>query len=280
MGSVAAAVEAVGGIEEEYFLDGIATRYGLVGGTDYSARRTLAGRARRRPGVLPHPDARRAARRPRDLQRRRRRRVEQRVGRRVVHAAEPGRAAAPGRLRGRRRLGTGRRRRRSCARAPLTGEHAVAEAQRPRALRRPASPGRRLLLRHLHAGGAAARAGPPARDRPVGRSRGPPPDRHRRIPVGGAPCVVPDRRAAAHRRVRRVPARRLPELAVLVERGVDARRGAAGRARQHDAAPPVARAGAPRRPRRADHRVELGVGERRVLARTTRTTPSSCAGGR
>jgi len=36
LGSVAAAVEAVGGVEEEYFLDGIATRYGLVEGTGYS----------------------------------------------------------------------------------------------------------------------------------------------------------------------------------------------------------------------------------------------------
>ena len=60
MGSTAEAVEAVGGVEEEWFLEGTATAYGLAdGATQYPTDgRWPAGGHRR--GAVPHPDGRRA----------------------------------------------------------------------------------------------------------------------------------------------------------------------------------------------------------------------------
>ncbi len=57
MGSVADAAEAVGGIEEEYFLEGTATMYALAGSVDrVPDGRSVAGRGDRPAGVVPHAD--------------------------------------------------------------------------------------------------------------------------------------------------------------------------------------------------------------------------------
>ena len=66
---------------------------------------------------------------------------------------------------------------------------------RPRALRRPAPPGRPGVVRHLHARPAArsVRSASTTTRRPAGRARGAAPDRHRWFAVGHAPGHVPER---------------------------------------------------------------------------------------
>ena len=88
---------------------------------------------------------------------------------------------------------------------PGDGAAARSEELRPRALRHARAPRRRLLVRHLHPGCAAARAGPAARDRPDGRSSGRAPRVDGRVAVGVPPGDVPQRDPADHLGVRRVP---------------------------------------------------------------------------
>ena len=174
---------ALGYTNDEYFLEGTARSY--------------AG---------PEPEAffrtRAVVRRPADagaLERQRRRRVVQRLGRarrraRLELPAPPHPARG---LRVRGRLGAARRRRRRRLRI----DPDPAEEGEPGALRRARAPGRRLRVRHLHPGGARDRARATLLGGLVPRAR----PRGGRVAVGDVPRHVRELGRRRCARLRRLP---------------------------------------------------------------------------
>ena len=211
------------------------------------------------PRGLPYPDARASSRRPGRLQRHGHRGVEQRLWRRAVCRRARRAPVDRGRLRRGRRLGpVGRRRGQAwSAHRPAT---AGVEGQRSRALRLVAPAWRRLLLRHLHAGGTAAGSRPTSRPRSARRTRRAPPDRDGRVTVERSAGYLCQRPPARDVRLRRLPPDRFPKRALRAERGISTCRVAPDRWDQCLPPARVVHVSPARRPRRADHRPELRGG--------------------
>ena len=224
MHSTADSVEAIGGIEEEWFFEGTATAYGLAGGaTQYPTD----GRWLAEPVDEAPFRSRMLVVRPRDPQQFNGTVIVQWnnvsagesfiQGNRAAQMLEDGFAIVGVSA---QRVGVEGPSAESAALGMATPSLKGDEPERYGDLQHP---GDDFSYDIYTQAAQLARARPAARRRPARRPRGAAPAGHRRLAVGGPPGGVPQRRAADRVAVRRVPAPRVPERAVRAERGVGAR---------------------------------------------------------
>ena len=201
-------------------------------------------------GALSHPPPSSASGRPGALQRHGDRQLEQRLGRRELRASQERGAARRRRVRRRRCLRAADRcgRRRWCRRDRVPD--AGTQDRRPGAVRIVGPSRRRLLLRHLHPGRAAAGTGPSRRTRPVTRLRRAPRHRHRRLTVRRPAHDLLQRRPSPCLRLRRLPVDGVAERTVRTQCGIGARVVTSHERTEPLRPPRLSHVSAPRRPHR------------------------------